>query len=116
MGIADCIVGAYGFAVVGGMGGPYCGIGAGVMTTFGCGRGEFDAIVGGTGELVDIIVCAVPSCCSTVLTATCCGGGKTGANDVAPYESTASRFPHLGQVVTVSATMLAQRGHCTRST
>jgi len=61
VGIADCIVGAYGFAAVGGMG-PYCGIGAGVMTTFGCGRGEFDAIVGGTGELVDMIVAAVPSC------------------------------------------------------
>jgi hypothetical protein len=55
-----------------------------VITTFGCGRGEFDAIVGGTGELIDITVAAVPSCC-VCCTATCCaGGGKTGANDVAP--------------------------------
>jgi len=54
------------------------------MTKFGCGRGEFDAIVGGTGELDAIIVCALPSC-TVCCTATCCAGaGKTGANDVAP--------------------------------
>ena len=111
---ADTIVGEYGDAVVGGMGGPYCGMGAGVMTTFGCGRGGPDAIVGGAA--IDITVAADPSC-AVCCTATCCaGGGRTGANDVAPYESTARRFPHLGHVVTVSATMFAQRGHCTRST
>ena len=54
------------------------------MTKFGCGRGEFDAIVGGTGELDAIIVCALPSC-TVCCTVTCCAGaGKTGANDVAP--------------------------------
>ena len=83
------------------------------MTTLGCGRGEFEIIVGGTGELDAIIVCAMPSC-SVCCTATCCAGcGNTGANEVAPYESTPSKFPHLGHVLTVSATMFAHREHCT---
>src|SRR5512142_2612233 len=78
------------------------------MTARGGECGVCETIVGGEGLLLDAIIVE-----ATARSTCCAGAGITGANEVAPYESIASKFPHLGQVLTVSATRLAQRGHCT---